>query len=279
MLTGALFLVGGLACILWGAARFTDGAMRTATRFAVSPFYVGAIVSGFEPENLVTGVAAALGDLPQVALGTVIGSAVFLLTAGLGLTLLLVPMPVEIPRAGPVGMLAALTLFAATIFTGGGSVGRAEGALLITVSAGLLVWLYRRSSVFQRRSDADDIAEAVSATSTSRALGLLLGGALALVVGAELLVSGARTVLSVANLSETFLGMVVVGMGESLCSTSTLMRAIASSPPTRETALLMAEAIPAWRTSTAFITVVVSGATVTAIPSPSTTIGGKKVLQ
>ncbi len=45
---------------------------------------------------------------------------------------------------------------------------------------------------------------------------LLVVGAAAMVVGAELLVHGARTLLSVAGLSETFLGMAVVGMGESL---------------------------------------------------------------
>jgi hypothetical protein len=39
------------------------------------------------------------------------------------------------------------------------------------------------------------------------------------------------------------------------------------------------EATPAWRVSTAFITVVVSGATLIAMPSPSTTMAGKKVRQ
>ena len=48
---------------------------------------MGIVVSGFEPENLVTGVAAAWAGLGQVALGTVIGSAIFLLTGALGLTL------------------------------------------------------------------------------------------------------------------------------------------------------------------------------------------------
>lgn len=127
MLIGVILLVGGLALILWGAERFTDGAIRTTARFALSTFYIGAILSGFEPENLVTGVAAVVGELPQIALGTVIGSAVFLLTAGLGLTLLVVPMEVQIPREGPVAMVASLILFAGAIWNDG-SVSRIEGA-------------------------------------------------------------------------------------------------------------------------------------------------------
>lgn len=56
-------------------------------------------------------------------------------------------------------------------------------------------------------------------------------------------------------------------------------RAIASRPAARETALLIPEASPAWAASSAFMTVVVSGATVTAMPKPSTRIAGKKVVQ
>ena len=63
MLLGSLLFVVGP--VLWRAERFTDGARKTAALFALSPFFVGAVVSGLEPENLVTGWAAALGGLPQ----------------------------------------------------------------------------------------------------------------------------------------------------------------------------------------------------------------------
>jgi cation:H+ antiporter len=209
-----------MVLVLWGAERFTEGAVRVAARFGLSTFFVGAVVSGFEPENLVTGAAAALGALPQVALGTVIGSAIFMLTGGLGLALLLVPMRVEIPRAGPVAMLAILLLFAWVIVTGG-MVGRGEGAVLAVAAIGLMVWLYRRSPAFQAAED--DPGGASGTTSAGRALGRLIVGMGVLVLGAELVVAGARTLVSTAQLSETFLGMVVVGMGESLEETARMV--------------------------------------------------------
>jgi hypothetical protein len=55
--------------------------------------------------------------------------------------------------------------------------------------------------------------------------------------------------------------------------------AIASSAAVRETALLTPEATPARSGPTEFITVVVSGATVTVIPMPSTTTAGRNVDQ
>ena len=55
--------------------------------------------------------------------------------------------------------------------------------------------------------------------------------------------------------------------------------AIASSAAMRETALFTPDAVPAASGPTAFMTVVVSGATVTVMPMPSTTMAGKNVLQ
>jgi cation:H+ antiporter len=210
VLIGSVLLVVGIALVLWGAERFTDGAVRTATRFGLSMFYVGAVVSGFEPENLVTGVAAAAGNLPQIALGTVIGSAIFMLTGGLGAALLLVPMAVRLPREGSLAMLASIVPFAVALWNDG-TVSRVEGAVLVLVAVSLLVWLYRRSSVFRRSTTDDD-----NGSSRPRAVGLLVLGAAVMIVGAELLVHGARALLDAVALSETFLGMVVVGMGESL---------------------------------------------------------------
>jgi Ca2+/Na+ antiporter len=49
VLVGAVLFVLGIALILWGAERFTDGAVRGAKLLAVSPFFVGTMVSGLEP--------------------------------------------------------------------------------------------------------------------------------------------------------------------------------------------------------------------------------------
>ena len=55
--------------------------------------------------------------------------------------------------------------------------------------------------------------------------------------------------------------------------------AIAISAETRDAALLIPDAAPANRWSTAFKTAVVNGATLIAIPRPSTTAAGKNVNQ
>ncbi|MBI1733885.1 MAG: sodium:calcium antiporter [Candidatus Rokubacteria bacterium] len=218
MIVGGLLVIAGLAAVVWGAERFTDGALGTARRLGVSAFWIGAAVSGFEPENLVTGVAAAASALPQIALGTVIGSAVFLLTGALGLSLAIVPMAVTIPRAGAVAMGLALGAFGVALADG--RVSRLEGVVLVAAAVALMGWLHRRSRAFTAaENDDDDDAP----PRLRRELVLLALGLVALIAGAELVVRGARALVATSPLSETFLGMVVIGLGESVEETARMI--------------------------------------------------------
>lgn len=219
MLLGVLLLLAGIALVLWGAERFTDGAVGTATRFGLSSFFVGTVVSGLEPENLVTGLAGAIGGLPQIALGTVIGAAIFMLTGGLGLALLLVPMEVRIPRAGGLAMAGSLVAFGGALMDDG-VVSRAEGAPLLAVAIGLMAWLYKQSPVFLRARDEEESSRSPSRLS---ALAMLAVGVGVMLLGAELVIQGVKALISTLRLSETFLGMVVVALGESLEETARMV--------------------------------------------------------
>lgn len=220
MILGALLFLIGVGLVLWGAERFTDGAVRTAALFTLSPFFVGTVVSGFEPENLATGVAAALSGLSQVALGTVIGATIFMLTAGLGVALLLVPMEVNIPKAGVVAMWASLVPSAIALWNDG-TVSRGEGALLVLVAVAVLGWLYRQSPLLLA-AELEGM-EGFSQGSRAKALGLLALGIGGMLVGAELVVRGATSLISSLGISETFFGMTVVAIGESLEETARMV--------------------------------------------------------
>jgi cation:H+ antiporter len=87
-----------------------------------------------------------------------------------------------------------------------------------------MIWLYRCSPVFQRASaDDDEECGAAARASGVKAVSLLIAGVGAMVLGAELLVSAVRMLLSTVRVSETFLGMAVIGMGESLEETARMV--------------------------------------------------------
>ena len=81
------------------------------------------------------------------------------------------------------------------------------------------------------------------------------------------------------GLAARFSGSTCAKRCANICSITMPNTATENSPAVRDTALLTPDAIPAQRSSTAFITVVVSGAMLIAMPTPSTTIAGKNVVQ
>jgi cation:H+ antiporter len=119
-------------------------------------------------------------------------------------------------------MVMSLPLFAAALWNG--TVSRLEGALLVVAAVGLMIWLYRRSPLFQRSADDDaDESDADAGGSRAWAVGLLVAGVGVMLLGAQLMVWGVHALLSAVGLSETFLGMAVIGMGESLEETARMV--------------------------------------------------------
>lgn len=214
MIAIVLFLLG-VGLVLWAAERLTDGILTTAAAFALSPFFVGVLVSGFEPENLATGLVANFQGLSQIALGTVIGAAVFMLLGGFGAALLIVPMEVQIPRHGIFAMLASLIPFG-WVLLNDGKVSRFEGLLLVLVCGALIIWLYRVSPILLT-------ARPQKPLSRLRALLLIVAGTVGLLIGAELVVRGATGIIQGFGVSETFLGMTIIAIGESLEETARMM--------------------------------------------------------
>ena len=222
MIAVILFLLG-VGLVLWSAERLTDGVLAVAASFAVSTFFVGVLVSGFEPENLVTGIVANARGLPQVALGTVIGAEIFMLLVGFGATLLIVPMEVRIPRSGVFAMLASLLPFGWALLNDG-RVSRWEGFWLIVVAVALMVWLYRTSPLVLTARSHDEVEDALGKSpSRFRALLLIVVGTVGLLVGAGLVVHGAAGIIQRFGISEGFFGMTIVAIGDSLEETARMV--------------------------------------------------------
>lgn len=222
MIDVVLFILG-IGVVLWAAERLTDGVVAAAASFAVSAFFVGVLVSGFEPENLVTGVVANFEGLSQVALGTVIGAAVFMLLGGFGAALLIVPMKVEIPRWGALTMVLSLLPFG-WVLLNDGVVSRPEGLLLVFVCVALMVWLYRTSPILvAARTDGEFETTMKKPQPRLRALFLIVLGITGLLIGAEMVVYGATGIIQRFSVSEAFFGMTVVAIGESLEETARMV--------------------------------------------------------
>jgi Ca2+/Na+ antiporter len=97
LVAGAAFVVS-IWLMVEGAEKLTESFLRISIAFGVSTFLLGYVLSGIDLENLAVGIAGAVGQMPSVALGTVIGFAIFLLTFAVGATAVLVPLRSDTPR-------------------------------------------------------------------------------------------------------------------------------------------------------------------------------------
>jgi cation:H+ antiporter len=87
-----------------------------------------------------------------------------------------------------------------------------------------MAWLYRTSPVLLTARSHDE-AEVAMEKPPSRlpALVLVVAGSVGLIIGGELLVRGAAGIIQRFDISETFFGMTVVAIGESLEETARMV--------------------------------------------------------
>jgi len=142
----ALWIVGGLALLIFGGDIFVKGASALASAMGVSEAVIGLtiVAIGTSLPELVTSVMAAVKGHSDLAVGNVIGSNIFniFMVAGAGA----VVRPLQFGAIGNVDLLvltAASALFWAMGRWGGGSrvYTRPEGAILAAGYIAYTVWL------------------------------------------------------------------------------------------------------------------------------------------
>jgi cation:H+ antiporter len=137
-----LILVG-LGALMAGAYLLVTGATGIARALGISETVIGltVVAVGTSLPELATSVVAARRGEAGLALGNILGSNVFNIFAILGLTALLIPIPVP-PGLTHVDLAffagSALILVAFLVI---GRIGRGAGLLLLLLYAGYIAWL------------------------------------------------------------------------------------------------------------------------------------------
>ncbi len=202
----ALFLVG-VALAIWATDRLLDGLVGLASVLRLSAFAVGAVLSGFEVENVAVGLAAGARGTESVALGTVFGGVIFLVCVALGLAALLFPLEVRLPR----GVIAVFA--ASPVLVGLGLAGpvtpRWVGAVLLLAFTAAIAYLVVVSR-HHRFLESEEVEEAQEERRTFwAALALTLVGLVAIAGGGELVTLGAERVIVALGIPALLMGMVV----------------------------------------------------------------------
>lgn len=200
--------VAGLALLWKSADALVSGAVGGAARLRVPPIIVGAVVVGLgtsAPELLVSTIAALEGSM-DIAVANVVGSNTINLSLVLGSAAIVAPvLASRTSLRRDLSLAVAATVLLAIVVQGG--LTRGDGVLLLIALGVALVGL------LTGRPAADPPPPA--AGSSRRDAMLLLAGLVGVLVGAQLLVTGARGLAEAVGLSEGFVGLTLVAVGTS----------------------------------------------------------------
>lgn len=140
-----LYIIGGLAGLIYGGQCFVDGASGIARSLGVSESVIGLtlVAGGTSLPELATSVVAALKKNPEMAVGNVIGSNLFNVFFVLGCSASITAMPVQGISSLDLGMhiAACLLLFIFGLFFRQRTITRIEGIALVTCYIGYTTYL------------------------------------------------------------------------------------------------------------------------------------------
>lgn len=220
-MTYLLFLLG-LVGLFLGGEFLVKGAVNVARRFHVPALVIGATIVGFgtsAPELLVS-LQAAMTGAPDLALGNVIGSNIANILLILGVSALIVPVPLRLGELRPQFMVTIGATLVLWVFLYGAEVARWQGLLLVAFLA-VFLWTSLRRSAGSAPPEATDSSLIPLWQSTA----YTLGGLLVLVIGARLLVDSSTDIARTFGVSEAVIGLTIVAIGTSLPELATSVMA------------------------------------------------------
>ena len=225
-----VFLLVGLALIVFGADYLVEGASSIARRFGLSEFVIGLTIVGMgtsAPEMVVSFIGAVHGNA-DIAIGNVVGSNIMNTLLILGVTALILPMaitPSNRKRDIPMNILITVLLIVLgleyTIFRfGTDGLSRLDGGILLAV---FLVYMYL--SFKEKKTEEEQSGN--KQRNIWLALLMVVGGLAGLVFGGNLFVDSATAIAKALGVSDKFIAITILAGGTSMPELATCVVAAA----------------------------------------------------
>ena len=216
-----LFIIIGVAIVLFGADRLTEGAVNIARRLKMQEIVIGLtiVAVGTSMPEFFVSLTSALRGTSDMALGNVVGSNLFntLLITGVAACVASIQIGHATVRKDIPFATAATLLLVVLCFDS--HISRTDGAILIF---SLLFFFFytlrsgRKGEVEMDFSDDDETNVAVKVPAVWKSLLVMALGLLCLVAGSHIFVSGAAGIARALGVSDAVVGLTIVAGGTSL---------------------------------------------------------------
>ena len=213
MIFDILLIIAGVALVLYGADRLTEGASALARRMNVPEIIIGLtiVAAGTSAPELFVSMVSALKGTPDMAIGNVVGSNTMNAMLIVGCAAMVAPMTISkstVRKDIPFSVFASVLLVLLSLNS---FLGRLDGIFLL---AGFALFMYYTLSQ-AKVGETASVSEVKSVKPWLSAFFVLLGLAL-LVIGSNIFVDSASRVAYSLGISEGVVGLTIVAGGTSL---------------------------------------------------------------
>jgi len=216
-----VFLIIGLVLLVKGADYFVEGSSSIAKRFNIPSMVIGLtlVAFGTSSPELAVSVSGSLNQANGIVFGNVVGSNIVNVLFILGISAFITPISIKSKTIFKEMPFAILTTIALMLMVMDGLINgdpisvisRSEGWILLLFFA-----IYPYSMVEISIMGKEDSEEEILVLPIPKSIIFTIGGLVAIVFGADLVVNGASEIAALFGLSETLIGLTIVAIGTSL---------------------------------------------------------------
>ncbi len=212
--------IGGIALLVYSVEEFVENLVKTATTSGISVFLLAVIFAGMDFENWGFGISSVLKGVPDIGLGSAIGSGMFLIGVAIVIAGLFAPFRSDTSKRYL--SLMILSPFVLLLFLIDKNLSRLDGLALLIIFAVILFYIGRkefegRGEHFRDEEVEEAAEEIVKGKDKNWIYPLLMFLFLAgIIIGSEFSVRGAKELIQAFELNGTIFGMTIVGLIMSL---------------------------------------------------------------
>lgn len=206
-------MIAGIALVLWGADRLTDGAVAIAERMHISQMVIGLtiVAMGTSMPEFFVSFMSALKDTPDMAVGNVVGSNIFNTLLIVGCAALVTPimiLPATVKKDIPFAMVASVALLLMCL---DGNISRIDAMVLLGLFA---VFMYITLKGAKENEQSIQQTSAKGGKPFMPVVWIFVG-LVCLVFGSNLFVDAATVIARQLGVSDAVIGLTIIAGGTS----------------------------------------------------------------
>ena len=214
MVLNIVLIIVGVALVLWGADRMTDGAVAIAQRLNIPPIVIGLtiVAMGTSMPEFCVSLVSALKGTADLAIGNVVGSNIMNVLLIVGVAAMVSPMAINkstVKKDIPWAVVAAFLL---GFFCYDNFLSHFEALVLFILFLAFICYTLWSA----KKGENTESKEEKKHYTPLMAVGLVVLGLACLIFGSNLFVDSATKVAASLGVSEAVIGLTIVAGGTSL---------------------------------------------------------------